>query len=314
MSSSLQGKVCIVTGGAEGIGRAIGERLLSMGARVMIGDIQQEAAEKFINEYHKTQSTAEVSAIFQKTDITSVDDCRQLIKATVDRFGKFDVLVANAGFSGDPFLQEVDSDIDVSWMRGMQGNLIGTMLLSRLALAHWTRNNIRGAIVITSSIAGYFPSIGHPCMSYAVSKAAQMANLHFVLEKAAKEKGLTESPIRCNAIMPGAVWTGIWHKGRHAASNFKDPEDFLSRNPFGNDYFDKMNGGWTPMNKLVDAYIKCIEDESIRGSCFIVNGAAGEMRLYPEEGSTEVGGSLEWEKYVSREKRDPENWAGSVAK
>ncbi|KAJ3335097.1 hypothetical protein HDU93_006486, partial [Gonapodya sp. JEL0774] len=253
-----------------------------------------------MSEYAKGDSSLSTRVAFQKTDVTSADDCRALLRATVDQFGTCDVMILNAGFSGKPFLSEVDSDSDESWLRGMQGNLIGTMLLSRIALTYWNRNDIAGVIVITSSIAGFFPSIGHPCMSYAVSKAGQtqfVANLHFVLEKAAKEKGLQRSPIRCNAIMPGAVWTGIWSKGRHAAANYKDPEDFLSRNPFGDDYFDKMNGGWTPMDKLVDAYIKCIEDESIRGSCFVLNGAGGEMLPYPAPGALEDGGSLAWENY-----------------
>ncbi|KAI9027044.1 hypothetical protein DFJ74DRAFT_704463 [Hyaloraphidium curvatum] len=313
----MKDKVVIVTGGTEGefrrprgvpvgahycvrIGRAIVERLLDMGAKVMVGNRNVELAEK---ELKAGRPAAASSIAFQRTDICSVDDNRALFRAAVQAFGTCDAVVANAGFSVKPFFEEVEEGSDDEWIRGIQGNLIGTMVLARTALTYWTKEDKTGAIVITSSIAGFFPSLGQPCMSYSVTKAAEnqfVKNLQVLLEGRAKAKGLERASIRCNSVMPGMVWTNIWKKSRHADKHYQDQKDFEERNPFGKALFE-ANGRWTPMDKLVDAYIRCLQDESVRGKCFVVNGEGGAMVEYPVPGALEEGGPLNWmENYVSR--------------
>ncbi|KAI9027041.1 hypothetical protein DFJ74DRAFT_662859 [Hyaloraphidium curvatum] len=104
----MKDKVVIVTGGTEGIGLAIVERLLDMGAKVMVGNRNVELAEKVIAELKDGRPAAAENLAFQKTDICSNDDNRALFRATVEKFGTCDAVVANAGFSVKPFMAEVE--------------------------------------------------------------------------------------------------------------------------------------------------------------------------------------------------------------
>ncbi|KAJ3318377.1 3-oxoacyl-[acyl-carrier-protein] reductase, partial [Gonapodya sp. JEL0774] len=103
----ISGKVCIVTGGTEGIGLAIVERLLEMGASVMIGNRNETLAEEVLSSLRTRDSSYASRLAFLRTDVTSLDDNRNLVSGTISKFGDLDVVVANAGFSGKPWLEEV---------------------------------------------------------------------------------------------------------------------------------------------------------------------------------------------------------------
>ncbi|KXS14137.1 NAD(P)-binding protein [Gonapodya prolifera JEL478] len=195
---TLKEKICLVTGGTEGIGLAVTQRLLELGAKVMIGNRNEKRGEDAIASLKSSDPSFEAHIGFKRTDISSMDDNRALVDATTEKFGGLDVVVANAGFSCSPFLAEIEKGScvvgnvtlrgaltldpthfvsDEGFIHGIQGNLVGTMVLCRAALTYWSKASQPGSIVITSSVAGYYPSKGHPCLSYAVCKAAQSMSI-----------------------------------------------------------------------------------------------------------------------------------------
>ncbi|KAJ3331790.1 hypothetical protein HDU93_009503, partial [Gonapodya sp. JEL0774] len=136
------------------------------------------------------------------------------------------------------------------------------------------------------------------------------------LEASAREQKVKESSIRLNTIMPGWVWTPLLLKGPFAVSveheylvsvssppntpgvpfamkkmGLKSKADFEK---YLGKVFLEPNGGWTPMDKLVDAYLTCVLDNNIRGKSFVVNGAGGKMLQYPKPEAIEKGGQMEF--------------------
>ena len=95
MSGLLEGKVAIVTGGASGIGLATVERFIAEGAKVAIADISDEAGQA-------EAARLGDAALYVHTDVTDEASIENLVKATVEKFGKLDVMYNNAGAQGDP--------------------------------------------------------------------------------------------------------------------------------------------------------------------------------------------------------------------
>ncbi|KAI9004314.1 hypothetical protein DFJ74DRAFT_693048 [Hyaloraphidium curvatum] len=290
----LAGKVCIVTGGSEGIGRAIVERLLEKKAKVLIGSRGVEKAEKAIAEIKKSHGATDADLAFHRTDVTKPEDNEALVQAAVDKFGGCDVVFANAGIVvHKSFLGDAADGTDV-WFDGITSNLVGSMYLARIAVGHWLKTGKPGCLVVSSSGAGYFPGAGHPDLSYAVSKAGQ-SQLTVALQGELDRKGKTN--VRCNCIMPGFVKTDIFVKGGvdHTLASLED----VPNDPNWSGAAFAGAGGWTPMDKLIDAYMTCVETD-IRGQCFIVCGAGGEAKPYPGAKAISPGGDIFFGNYISK--------------
>ena len=103
----LRGKIAVITGGSDGLGRATAERLASEGARVVICARREEHLQRAANDI-AAETGAEVVGI--RADVSNVSDIDQLIDLTVDQFGGVDILVNNAGKSSAAGLEEVDDD------------------------------------------------------------------------------------------------------------------------------------------------------------------------------------------------------------
>jgi NAD(P)-dependent dehydrogenase (short-subunit alcohol dehydrogenase family) len=136
----LSGKVAVVTGGANGIGRAIVERFAEEGAQVVIADIDGGAGDAMATRIGD-------GAAFKQTDVSAADQVQHLVDFTVERFGGLDVMVNNAGYSGpmNRFLHDDLSDFD----RVMSINLLGVMLGSQRA-ERYMKANGGGEIVNTA--------------------------------------------------------------------------------------------------------------------------------------------------------------------
>src|SRR5262245_39241648 len=192
MAQELSGRVAIVTGGANGLGRATAELFVEEGAQVVIADVDTERGE----EVARTLGGA---AAFKRTDVASADEIQALVDFAVARFGGLHVMFNNAGISGSMRLRFLDDEMQ-DFQRVMAVNLFGVMVGCQRAARHMAKHG-GGSIINTSSIAGI--NAGGGVMAYRASKAAV---IHFTRSLAID---LAEHGIRVNCIAPGLIPTGI---------------------------------------------------------------------------------------------------------
>jgi NAD(P)-dependent dehydrogenase (short-subunit alcohol dehydrogenase family) len=184
----LPGKVAVVTGGASGIGLASVRRFVAEGARVMIGDLNHEAAEAVAAELGPAVAA-------HHCDVSIESEVEALLEATTEAFGTPNIAFANAGIGS--FAPIVDTNLD-EWKRVVDINLIGPLL----TLKHTARRMPDGgSIILTSSLNAVQASNG--MSAYCASKAG----LAMLAQVAALELG--PAGIRVNAIAPGLVRTPL---------------------------------------------------------------------------------------------------------
>lgn len=185
----LTGSVAIVTGGAAGIGKVIAKRLCAAGSRVVVADIDIEAAARTALEIGN-------GAISIGVDITNPQSVQDAVEQVLARTGSIDILVNNAGLAGRaaPIWEQSDED----WARVMAVNVTGPFYLCRTVLPHM-RERGYGRIVNVASIAG---KEGNPNMvAYSASKAAIIG-----LTKSIAKEVATEG-ICVNAVTPAVIQT-----------------------------------------------------------------------------------------------------------
>ncbi len=192
----LKGKVAFITGGASGIGAGTARRFIEEGAKVAIADLQQEEGEKMQKELAGDGG----QVIFIQCDVTDPKSVERAIQQTVDRFGRLDVVYANAGING--VWAPIDELQPEEWDKTLNINLKGTFLTIHYAVPHLKRAG-EGSIIVTSSVNGnrVFTSAG--AHAYSTSKAGQVT----LVKMAALELG--RHNIRCNAVCPGYIPTNI---------------------------------------------------------------------------------------------------------
>jgi 2-dehydro-3-deoxy-L-rhamnonate dehydrogenase (NAD+) len=190
----LSGRFAVVTGGAQGIGRAIVERFLDSGAAVAIWDRDRALAEKTAGELKARNRVAAVVV-----DVTRLADVERARDATKAAFGRIDILVNNAGIAG-PNVKTWDYPPE-AWAQVMAINLDGPFHCCRALVPDMIAQNY-GRIVNIASIAG---KEGNPNASaYSASKAALIA----LTKSLGKE--LADKDIAVNAITPAAAKTAIF--------------------------------------------------------------------------------------------------------
>jgi short-subunit dehydrogenase len=167
----LKNKVVIITGASSGIGKALAYRFANAGSTVVLAARNRPAIEALAAELKLQQPDIEVLAV--TTDVSRVDDCRQLIAAAFEQFGRIDVLINNAGIS----MRALFKDCELSVLEKlMQVNFWGAVYCTKFALPYVLQS--RGSIVGVSSIAGYR---GLPARSgYSASKFALQGFLESV--------------------------------------------------------------------------------------------------------------------------------------
>jgi NAD(P)-dependent dehydrogenase (short-subunit alcohol dehydrogenase family) len=190
----LNGRIAVVTGGAQGFGRAITERFVESGARVAIWDFDQALAEKTAQEIGNAVSAFKVDV----SDLAAVEASRD---ATLKAFGKIDILVNNAGITGN---NKPVWDIDLDdWRKVMRVNLDGPFICSK-AIVPAMIDKKYGRIVNIASIAG---KEGNPnAAHYSASKAGVIA----LTKSLGKE--LAAHDIHVNAVTPAAAKTAIFNQ------------------------------------------------------------------------------------------------------
>jgi len=190
----LDGRIAVVTGGAQGIGRAVAERFLASGAAVAIWDRDLELARTTAKEL-KGAGRVETVAV----DVTKLDDVERAKDATLEAFGRVDILVNNAGIAG-PNLKTWEYPRE-AWSQVMAVNLDGPFHCCRALIPQMIAQNY-GRIVNVASIAG---KEGNPNASaYSASKAGVIA----LTKSLGKE--LAGYDIAVNCITPAAAKTAIF--------------------------------------------------------------------------------------------------------
>ncbi|MES1945394.1 short-chain dehydrogenase [Salinisphaera sp. PC39] len=206
MGNRLEGKVTVITGGTSGIGEATVRRFVAEGARVMIAGRTVEKGEALAAELGE-------AAAFRRTDVTGEADIAALIDATVETFGRLDVLFNNAGAPDRSTPEEVD---EAGFDRAMR-LLVGSVVFGVKHAARVMKPQGGGAIINNASIAGW--RYGQGSYLYSGAKAA--------VSHLTRMAGVDLGPhgIRVNAISPGAVATPIFWGGSERAQSLSDEEN-----------------------------------------------------------------------------------------
>jgi 2-hydroxycyclohexanecarboxyl-CoA dehydrogenase len=208
-------KVVVVTGAGGGIGTAIATRFASEGAQVVVTDVVTANAQETTDAI-----TAQGDlATCMPADISDPAACAALIEDVVQRFGRIDVLVNNAGINRRGPLLELTPD---DWHMTMRVNVDAMFYLCRAAIPHMIEQG-GGAIVNTASQWGLYPAPGH--IAYNVSKAAVAAFTQNLARDYAPMK------VRVNAVCPGEIGTPMLQKA--AERKGLTFADFDKMVPFG---------------------------------------------------------------------------------
>jgi NAD(P)-dependent dehydrogenase (short-subunit alcohol dehydrogenase family) len=199
MELGLRDNVCLVTGSTAGIGLHVARQLQEEGARVVTTGRRDDG----IGELHVT------------ADLTRRGEPERVVAATVERFGRIDGLVNNAGGTE---IRKLDDLTDDDWQRSFELNLMSAVRTTRAALPSLPRG---AAIVNVSSTAGKRPSTGMP--DYSVMKAALLSFSRLVADVHAKDG------IRCNAVTPGPTATDAWLGPGGLAEQQGDRDEVLAK-------------------------------------------------------------------------------------
>ncbi|MEK7814580.1 MAG: SDR family oxidoreductase, partial [Chloroflexota bacterium] len=191
----LEGKVAIVTGAGSsgqgiGNGKATAVLFAREGAKVLLVDMTKERAEETLAMIQEEEGEA---SVFQ-ADVTKADDCRRMVEAALDRYGRLDILDNNVGISRRGTVLEVSEE---DWDYVMAVNVKSIVLASRYAIPRMIEGG-GGAIINISSIAGLR---AHSSTPYTTSKAAVIGLTISMAADHGKDN------IRVNCIAPGLVYT-----------------------------------------------------------------------------------------------------------
>ena len=187
----LEGRVALVTGAAQGIGKAISLLLAKHGADIVVSDINLEKA----TETAKEIETMGRKAIAVRVDVSKAGDVEQMVDTILKEFGRIDILVNNAGITRDKLILRMSEE---DWDAVLDVNLKGTFHCTRAVVRHMAKQRY-GKIVSIASVTG---EMGNPGQgNYAASKAG-VIGLTKTIAREFAQRG-----INVNAVAPGYVQT-----------------------------------------------------------------------------------------------------------
>lgn len=186
----FKGKVVVVTGAGSGIGEATARRFVEEGASVMICDKEADKLSALEDELPPGQVAVEVA------DISIPGDCTRLVDSTVEKFGRLDVLINNAGVDQPGSVAEL---ADADWRRVIDNDLSGVFYMTRAAMPHLVK--VKGAIINTASVSGLGGDWGHA--AYCAAKGGIVNFTRATAMDSAKDG------VRINAVCPTFTLTDM---------------------------------------------------------------------------------------------------------
>jgi len=253
----LEGKVALVVGAARGIGKGIAQRFAEEGARLVLGDVEIEAG---------AATAAELGATFIRTDISQMDDAEAAVELAIERHGRLDIIVQNAGIYPWQLLEDTSP---ADWDRVMSVNLRGSFIAARAALPPMKRQG-SGRMLFTSSITGpHVTSPGHGHYS------ATKAGINGLIRSAALE--FAPYGITVNGVEPGNILTEAIELHRGPA-HIKSMQDAIPLGRLGS------------ARDVANAFLFLASDEAsyITGTTIVVDGGqllpeGNDFRLVPHD-------------------------------
>ena len=214
MGERRDNRVLWITGGGEGIGRAVALAAADDGTRVVVTGRDQEPLDDVVAHIERRGGTA----LAVSGDVTVPEQVESAVSQIIDHWGRLDLLCANAGTNGT--WAPIDDLTPDEWDETIRVNLTGTFLAVHYAVPHLKANK-GGSIVIVSSVNGTRVFSNEGASAYAASKAGQLAlGKMLALE-------LAPSNIRVNVICPGAIDTHIHDKtNKRSLDEIETPVEF----------------------------------------------------------------------------------------
>lgn len=191
----LENKVAVVTGGGSGIGKETAKLFLHEGAKVAIFDVFTGDVEKVFRDMGFAKDSEIKNTLCAKADVTKREEVRSAVDATLQRFGKIDILINNAGIIRDALVQKMTEE---QWDEVLRVDLTGSFNCIQAVVDHMLQRG-SGSIVNVSSVSGIYGNIGQ------VNYSAAKAGLIGVTKTLSKELG--KKGIRVNAVAPGFIKT-----------------------------------------------------------------------------------------------------------
>lgn len=192
----LQDKVAIITGGANGIGKAATERFLEEGSKVVIADYDEVAGKQLESEYLNEG----YDVLFCQVNVADKESVSQMVESVLSKYGKIDVLVNNAGITRDAMLVKMTEE---AFDQVLSVNLKGVFNCTQAVVPHMVAQG-SGKVINTSSVSGVYGNVGQT--NYAATKAAVVG----MTKTWAKELG--RKGINVNAVAPGFTRTAMVEK------------------------------------------------------------------------------------------------------
>lgn len=253
MAKSLIGKIAVVTGGAEGIGKGIALSLAKSGAILVIADLNEEKAVSTNSEI-KNISPKSVAI---RVDVSKKNEIEKCVNNVISEFGQLDILVNNAGIFTD------------NWETSLSINIMGVVNFCESTIPHMQSREYGKIINIGSMSAHAARNLGGP---YPTSKAAVLRYTKGLAYE------LRNDNINVNAVCPGAVWTSF-QKGLQAQSieNDKTLKDNDLYESFLQKYSDVIPMGRPQTTDDIGQTVEFLSSDSsknITGQCIHVDGGA----------------------------------------
>jgi 3-oxoacyl-[acyl-carrier protein] reductase len=187
----LKGRVALITGAAQGIGKSVALLLAQNGADIVVSDINLEKAEETAKEIESMGS----KAIAIKVDVANLKDVEQMVESILEKFGKIDILVNNAGITRDKLILRMTEE---DWDAVLNVNLKGTFNCTKTVVRHMAKQR-SGKIVSIASVVGEMGNAGQ--VNYSASKAGVIGLTKTIAREFAQRR------INVNAIAPGYIET-----------------------------------------------------------------------------------------------------------